>query len=98
MLLPILIKLAFAKLLMENFSVFILAIQGLGVLLVQRMQDVLPAINTKGTTDISSLKDAVDDLGFFEQVWAGVILLLTILVAKIATLIAKFAIVMRFFV
>jgi len=97
MLLPILIKLAFAKLLMENFSVFILAIQGLGVLLVQRMQDVLPAINTKGTTDISSLKDAVDDLGFFEQVWAGVILLLTILVAKIATLIAKFAIVMRFF-
>ncbi len=97
LLVPIFIKLAFAKLLMDNFSVVILAIQGLAIMLIQRMQTVLPTMNAKGTVNITSLKDAVDDLGFLEQVWAGIIILITVVVAWIANWIARFAIVMRFF-
>lgn len=97
MLLPIFIKLAFAKLLMDNFSLVILVIQGLAVTLIEQMKDVLPTMNDKGTANIASLKNAVDDMGFFEQVWAGVVILITVLVAWVASLIAKFAIVMRFF-
>ena len=82
---------------MDNFSLVILVIQGLAVTLIEQMKDVLPTMNAKGTANIASLKDAVDDMGFFEQVWAGVVILITVLVAWVASLIAKFAIVMRFF-
>lgn len=97
MLLPIFVKLAFAKILMDNFSLVILAIQGIAITMINNMKSILPNINTKGTVNIASLKDSVDDMGFFEQVWAGVVILITVLIAWIASLIAKFAIVMRFF-
>lgn len=97
MILPIFIKIGLAKILMDNFDVIILAIQGIGITIVERIQDVLPHMQKSGAFNIQPLKDAVDDLGFVEQIWAGIIILISLLFAKIATIIANFAIVMRFF-